>query len=79
MSVAQTSSVTEKGQITIPAKLRKQLGILPGDKVSFYLDKDNIILTHLDSSAEAVFGLVKPGKSASLEDIEIAIKSRAGK
>ena len=79
MSVVQTSSVTEKGQITIPARLRKQLGINPGDKVAFALENDHIVLTPLESSVEAAFGLVKPRKSASLEDIETAIKSRAGK
>jgi AbrB family looped-hinge helix DNA binding protein len=30
-----TAAVTSKGQITIPAEVRKKLGIKPGDRVRF--------------------------------------------
>ncbi len=34
-----TSSVTSKGQVTIPKRVRQALGITPGSKVEFDLDK----------------------------------------
>ena len=30
-----TATVTSKGQITIPAKVRAELGVEPGDKIEF--------------------------------------------
>ena len=36
--------VTEKGQITIPKRLRDAVGILPGSQVSFVLDGGKIII-----------------------------------
>jgi len=35
------AKVTSKGQITLPAKLRAEFGIEPGDFVVFYRDLDN--------------------------------------
>ncbi len=32
------STITSKGQVTIPAEVRKHLGLKQGDKVSFVLD-----------------------------------------
>lgn len=34
-----TVSVTSKGQVTIPKRVRQALGITPGSKVDFDLDK----------------------------------------
>lgn len=36
--------VTEKGQVTIPKRLRDAAGILPGSQVSFALDGGKIII-----------------------------------
>jgi AbrB family looped-hinge helix DNA binding protein len=35
------AKVTSKGQITLPAKLRAEFGIEPGDIVMFFRDLDN--------------------------------------
>lgn len=35
-----SAKVTSKGQITLPAKLRDQLGIKPGDRLDFERNKD---------------------------------------
>jgi antitoxin PrlF len=37
--------VTAKGQTTIPAGMRRALGIEPGDAVSFTLQADRIVLS----------------------------------
>ncbi|OGR06902.1 MAG: hypothetical protein A2511_16200 [Deltaproteobacteria bacterium RIFOXYD12_FULL_50_9] len=38
------ATVTTKGQITIPMKIRKQYGIHPNDKIDFVVEGDKIIL-----------------------------------
>ena len=38
-------SVTSKGQVTIPKRVRQALGIIPGSKVEFDLDKGGARLT----------------------------------
>jgi AbrB family looped-hinge helix DNA binding protein len=38
------STVTAKGQITIPVTLRKRYGIHPNDKIDFVAEGDRIVL-----------------------------------
>lgn len=68
-----SSSVTTKGQVTIPVELREKLGIKPGDRVGFIEDGDRIVLQRQETAIEAVFGIVKARKSATLEQMEDAI------
>jgi len=35
-----TATVTSKGQITIPVKVRKALGLKPGTRIDFYQNED---------------------------------------
>ena len=44
VSAARPSSVTTKGQATIPAEYRRAIGLRPGDLVAFELDGDRIVL-----------------------------------
>lgn len=37
------SSVTQKGQVTIPKEIREKAGIEPGDDLEFEIDKDGTI------------------------------------
>ena len=39
-----TSSLTQKGQVTIPQEIRKHLKLKPTDKVFFIKHKENVIL-----------------------------------
>jgi len=73
-----SSAVTIKGQITIPANIRKKLGLHPGDKVGFYIEDDHIILFRKENNIEAAFGICHPKTSVSLQGIEEAIRKRGG-
>lgn len=75
----ETSTLTQKGQVTIPASLRKRLGIQPGDRVAFIEDDGKIVLKPVESDIESIFGLVKARKSVSLEVMEETIRKRAGR
>lgn len=39
------STVTTKGQVTIPADIRTRFHIQPNDKVDFYVDGEQIVIT----------------------------------
>ena len=73
-----SSALTIKGQITIPADIRKQLGLHPGDKIGFLVEDDHVVLFRKESNIEASFGIYHPKASASLEDIEEAVRKRGG-
>jgi antitoxin PrlF len=46
----ETSVVTVKGQIVIPKKIRKNLGITKGSKIAFIEKDGKIVLQPLDKS-----------------------------
>ncbi len=68
-----SSSVTTKGQVTIPIELRERMGIKPGDRVGFIEDGERIVLQRQETAIEAVFGIVKASKGATLEQMEEAV------
>ena len=72
----KTSTLTAKGQITIPASVRKNLGIHQGDRVGFIVEKGRVVLLPVIKDIGAAFGLVKARRSVSLEDMERAIRDR---
>ena len=37
-----TARITSKGQITIPKRVRDQLGVAPGDSLEFHFDGDRL-------------------------------------
>jgi antitoxin PrlF len=51
--------VTRKGQVTIPAEIRKALGIQEGDKVAFVLENDQVKLTRKGSVVQQTAGMLK--------------------
>ncbi len=72
------STLTSKGQVTIPAEVRRRLGLHPGDHVGFIVDGDEVRLVRKESRIEAAFGICKPKTSVSVEDMEQIIRQRAG-
>ena len=73
-----TSTLTSKGQVTIPADVRKRLGLHPGDPVAFIVEGNEVRLVRRESRIEAAFGICKPATSISVEDMEQVIPGRAG-
>jgi AbrB family looped-hinge helix DNA binding protein len=74
----RTSALTSKGQVTIPAEVRKRLGLRPGDHVGFIVDGGEVRLVRKESRIDAAFGICKTETSVSLENMERIIKHRAG-
>jgi AbrB family looped-hinge helix DNA binding protein len=53
-------TVTTKGQVTIPAEIRRLLEVEPGDKVVFRVTEDRVELHHGATTLEDTFGAVSP-------------------
>ena len=76
------STITSKGQTTIPASLRALLGVKPGDKIT-YMTKPNGDITIKRKKTyklEDLFGcLPKPKKTLTIEEMDEGIAKYLGK
>jgi antitoxin PrlF len=76
-----TSTLTSKGQTTIPKDIRERLNLQPGDRLEFVIDDDGRVLV-LPASIDAseLTGLLKPpAKPVSVADMNRAIRKRGGR
>lgn len=64
-----TATVSSKGQITLPAELRRQLDLHPGSKVNIEA-KDNALVLQVVQPISAYRGILK-GYNLSADDIAI--------
>ncbi len=63
------ATTTQRNQVTIPAAVRRLLGIKPRDKVAFAIDDTgSVSLKAAEFSLESAYGSVQP--SARPEDFE---------
>jgi AbrB family looped-hinge helix DNA binding protein len=74
-----TATVTSKGQITIPAKVRKALGLKPGVRIDFYETADGeYTLRPKSSSIIDMRGcLAYDGPPVTIEEMNQAILDHA--
>ena len=73
------SSLTQKGQVTIPTMIRNALKLRRGDRVKFTFDKkrEQIVIEKDTQPVEELFGMYKVDFAVSDEDIKEAIKEGA--
>ena len=62
------TTMTQKGQVTIPVEIRHLLGLKAKDKVAFSIDKGNVLLAPVKYTLETAFGAVKP--LSKLQDLK---------
>jgi uncharacterized protein len=55
----QTGVMTRKGQVTIPAEMRRALDMEEGDRVTFELVEDEVRIRRIGSVAERTAGILK--------------------
>jgi len=75
------STLTAKGQTTIPKRVRDLLGLKPGDRLEFVVQEDGTALMvpatlHI---ADLEGCLPPPKRPVSLEDMDRAIRRRAAR
>ena len=73
----QVSSITSKGQVTIPVEIRKSLHLTAGKKVKFSCHGNVVTITPVENDINAVFGLLKANKTVSMEEMEDVIAKAA--
>ena len=70
----QTSKLTSKGQVTIPAELRRDLGLKPGDKVRFVKRGSRVsIEAVVEPPIDSIFGLLKAPRGRGIADVDEAL------
>ena len=75
----QQSTLTSKGQITIPKKVRDTLGLHFGDKIEFVMtEKNEVLLRPITKKVDDVFGLLYQAnrKTVSIEQMDEAIRQK---
>ncbi|MEL6464987.1 MAG: AbrB/MazE/SpoVT family DNA-binding domain-containing protein [Pseudomonadota bacterium] len=73
------AKITSKGQVTLPAKLRKRLNAESGDHLEFIETSDGeVVIRRKTESFEDLRGIVKLDKKVSLEDLEAYISAARG-
>ena len=56
-----TTTTTQRNQVTIPAEVRRTLGIKPREKVSFTIEDDgHVTIAAAEFTLETAYGSVKP-------------------
>ena len=71
----EITSVTSKGQVTIPKIVRQKLGIQQGSKIEFLITNDHVELRLKSSPAKVIsngFGMLKSNKTAVPADFDCA-------
>lgn len=69
-----SSTITAKGQTTIPAEIRKRLGLKPGDRILYLEEDGKVRIVAADRRTRDLKGLLpRPEQPVSLEDMEEAI------
>ena len=76
-----TSTLTSKGQTTIPKDVRRHLGLKPGDKIRFLVEDDGrvVVLPATLHLRDLRGSLPKPPKPVSADQMNAAIRKRAGR
>ena len=71
----EATSVTSKGQVTIPKRVRQVLGIRQGTRIEFALAGDHVqmrIQSTPTSATDSGFGMLKSRRSAAPADLDPA-------
>ena len=72
-----TATVTTKGQITIPADVRRRLGLVSGDRVEFVEIAGGFAIKPAIDDVRSLKGLLrKPARPVSVEDMNATIRAR---
>lgn len=74
------STLTSKGQITIPKAIRERFGLHEGDTLEFIVEDGRRIVVRPRPGAESVCGVLRdfaPSKPVTVDEMEAAVRRRA--
>lgn len=74
-----SSTLTSKGQVTVPKAIRERLGLRSGDRLEFRVTEQGKVMVEPSSvDLRDLRGILKPeGKHATVEEMKEAVR-RAG-
>ena len=72
--------VSTKGQVVIPARIRAELGVEAGSRIEFVRTAEGWLIKPATLPVTALKGvLARPRKAVSVEDMNRAIRRKAGR
>jgi antitoxin PrlF len=72
--------VSTKGQVVIPARIRTEMGVEAGSRIEFVRTAEGWLIKPATLPVTALKGvLARPRKAVSVEDMNRAIRRRAGR
>ena len=73
-----TATLTSKGQVTIPSKVRVSMGLDAGDRIEFIeMDDGTFTIMAATHSVKDLKGMIrKPANPVSIEDMNAAIETK---
>ena len=74
------TTITSKGQVTVPKAIREQLHLRPGDKLDFLLEENGgLRVEPVTESVTALKGMLpKPRRTVTLVEMDEAIAAAVG-
>ncbi len=73
-----SSTITSKGQTTLPRSVRQALGVVPGDRVRYVILEDRQVRILPTRRLSQLFGtLQREGPPVTLQDMERAVAEGA--
>ncbi len=73
-----TATLTSKGQITIPALVRAELNVGPGDRVEFVKISDNRFeVVAATKDITQIRGMINANHPVSIDEMNAAIRKKA--
>ncbi len=57
-----TTTLTQRSQVTVPAEVRRVLGLKPRDRVTFAISDGEVRLKPVTYSLESAYGSVRPSR-----------------
>jgi AbrB family looped-hinge helix DNA binding protein len=75
------TTVSSKGQVTLPVAVRRQLGIRAGSQLEFVVRGDDVLeVMVVGGSVRDLHGVLgKPGRKLTLEQMDAAISAGAAR
>jgi len=76
-----TTTLTSRGQTTIPKSIREALQLRPGDRVEFILEGDQVVLRRAGADLTELDGMIDRSdrEPASVEEMDEAIERAAAR
>ena len=77
-----SSTVTSKGQVTIPKTIRDHLHVRAGDRLDFVVDEEGqVVVQAIQSRLDELWGMLheRGRRAVSVEDMDAAIAREHGR